>query len=161
MTRPTATRSGFSANESSGHVEHNDSEKGGQPVTLPQFMTLTEAYDRVDVRRAMVAVLARERPRSVEGYRRFYCAVSLRLLPNSPRASVPFGLQDEAMRHLGDGHVKGKVVISSVLRGMGSGRVSDRWGHGPSAPRPRVTAPTPPLSVRARGRILRANVNGL
>ena len=82
--------------------------KGGQPVTLRQFMTLTEAYDRVEVRRAMVAVLARERPRSVEGYRHFYWAVSLRLLTNSAQASVPFGLQDEAMRHLGEGHVKGK-----------------------------------------------------
>ena len=63
-------------------------------MTLRQFVTLTEAYDRVDVRRAMVVALARERPRSVEGYRRFYWAVSLRLLANSARASVPFGLQE-------------------------------------------------------------------
>ncbi len=46
-------------------------------MTLRQFVTLTEAYDRVDARRAMVAVLARERPRSVEGYRRFYRARAL------------------------------------------------------------------------------------
>ena len=64
-------------------------------MTLRQFVTLTEACDRVDVRRAMVAVLARERPRSVEGYRRFYWAVSLCLLINSARASVSFGLHTD------------------------------------------------------------------
>ena len=61
-------------------------------MTLRQFVTVTEAYDRVDVRRAMVVALARERPRSVEGYRRFYWAVSLRLLTNSAPTRVRFGL---------------------------------------------------------------------
>ena len=60
---------------------------------MRQFVT--GAYDRVDVRRAMVVALARERPRSVEGYRRFYWAVSLCLLINSARASVSFGLHTD------------------------------------------------------------------
>ena len=64
-------------------------------MTLRQFVTLTEAYDRVDVRRAMVVALARERPRNVEAYRRFYWAVSLCLPINSARACVSFGLHTD------------------------------------------------------------------
>ena len=48
-------------------------------MTLQQLLTFTAAHEPSDVRCAMAAVLARERPRGAETYRRFYRAVCLRL----------------------------------------------------------------------------------
>ena len=48
-------------------------------MTLEQFLTLVSACEPTEVRRAMVAVLACQCPRTPSDYRRFYSAVSVRL----------------------------------------------------------------------------------
>ena len=48
-------------------------------MTLDQFKALVAAYHPADVRRALAAVLACERPRTASDYRCFYTAVCLHL----------------------------------------------------------------------------------
>ena len=57
-------------------------------MTLQQLPTFTAACEPSDVRRAMVAALARERPRTADEYRRFYEAVCLQLT-TSRHGQVP------------------------------------------------------------------------
>ena len=54
-------------------------------MTLQQLLSFTAAYEPSDVRRAMVAVLAVERPQRAEEYRRFYGAVCLHLMTGRHR----------------------------------------------------------------------------
>ena len=64
-------------------------------MMLHQFLTLTAAYEVADVRRAMVAVLASDPPRSASEYRCFYTAVCLHLgvyaVPKDTRTVRPAG----------------------------------------------------------------------
>ena len=77
-------------------------------MTLQQLLTFTAVYEPSDVRRSMVAVLAGQRPRRAEEYRRFYEAVCLHLMTS--RHQHPLG-----RRHLPSGSVASYATDSRQL----------------------------------------------